>query len=142
MVFKGAEVDFSENTMTGSGVAGIRTEGVVRIIDNTFVCPNQRKGGGPPQFAVWGLPGSEIVFTGNKVQGWRHALVAEKATVTAMHNTVSAYWQVGIRLTQPVGLALVTGNVFQADTKQLAVIVTGGEAIVENNRVEKPAPKK
>jgi parallel beta-helix repeat protein len=142
MVFKGAEADFSDNTISGSGVAGIRTEGVVRITGNKFVCPALRKGGGPPQYAVWGLAGSEIVFTGNTVDGWRHALSADKAAVTAMNNTVSGYWQAGIRLTQPVAPSIVSGNVFQSETEQPGVSVTGGEAVVESNRVDKPAPKK
>lgn len=51
MVFKGAEADFVGNTVRGSGVAGIRVEGVIRVVNNTFECSTLRKGGGPPQFA-------------------------------------------------------------------------------------------
>jgi hypothetical protein len=142
MVFKGSEADFSDNSITGSGVAGIRTEGIVRIMNNKFKCPTLRKGGGPPQFAVWGLPGSEIVFTGNTVEGWRHALAADQATVIASHNTVSDYWQVGIRINQPTMPAVAIGNVFKTDLNHEGVTVTGTQGIVEGNRIERTEKKK
>lgn len=54
MVFKGAEADFSDNTFRGSGVAGIRAEGIIRVTNNTFDCPTLRAGG-PPQFSCCDL---------------------------------------------------------------------------------------
>lgn len=140
MVFKGAEADFSVNTIRGSGVAGIRTEGVVRATGNTFESPALRAGGGPPQFAVWGLPGSSIVFTGNTVRGWRHALSADKAAVTANESRIANYGQVGIKIANPTTTAVIVGNSFESETDREGVNVTGGQAIVENNRVEKPKP--
>ncbi|MCI0681967.1 MAG: right-handed parallel beta-helix repeat-containing protein [Gemmataceae bacterium] len=142
MVFKDAEADFAENTITGSGVAGIRTEGVVRIVKNKFECPSLRKGGGPPQFAVWGLPGSKIVYMNNTVKGWRHALHADKATVVASYNQVSGYWQAGIQVTRPVAPVVAIGNVFRSKEGHPGVVAPTGQGIVEHNRVEKgPAPK-
>jgi hypothetical protein len=137
MVFQGAEADFLDNTVRGSGVAGVRTEGVVRATGNTFESPTLRAGG-PPQFAVWGLPGSSIVFTGNTVRGWRHGLFADKATVTANENRIANYGQVGIKITTPTKTAVIVGNSFESETDREGVIVTGGQAVVENNRVEKP----
>ena len=147
MVFKGAEAEFTDNTIRGSGVAGIRTEGVVRATGNRFECPALREGGGPPQFAVWGLPGADIVFTGNTVRGWRSALAAEKATVTARDNRVAHYGAVGIKIDQPVGKPVITGNVFESERDKTGFTVFGGEAVVEDNRVErnteaKPAGEK
>ncbi|TXT17727.1 MAG: F-box protein 11 [Planctomycetota bacterium] len=113
MVFKNAEADFTDNTLRGTGVAGIRAEGTIRVTNNTFETPTLREAG-PPQFAVWGLPGADIVFTGNKVSGWRHALLADKARVTACDNRVAKYGAVGIKLTQPVGSAVLIGNVRQS----------------------------
>jgi parallel beta-helix repeat protein len=139
MVFKGAEADFSDNTIRGSGVAGIRSEGVVRIVNNQFECPTLRKGGGPPQFAVWGLPGSDIVFTGNTIRGWRHALVADRAKVIASHNAVSEYWQMGIRINDATIPAVAIGNVFQTEFDYAGVAITGTLGIVEDNRVERPS---
>ncbi|GDY18747.1 hypothetical protein LBMAG56_00920 [Verrucomicrobiota bacterium] len=147
MVFKGAEAEFTDNTIRGSGVAGIRTEGVVRATRNRFECPALREGGGPPQFAVWGLPGADITFTGNTVRGWRNALAADKATVTARDNRVAHYGAVGIKIDQPVGKTVITGNIFESDRDKTGFTVSGGEAVAEDNRVErskdaKPATEK
>lgn len=135
MVFQGAAADFTDNTICGSGVAGIRSEGVVRVTSNTFDCPALREGGGPPQFAVWGLPGSDIVFNGNTVRGWRHALSAEKATVTACNNRIANYGSVGIKIDQPAGSLAIIGNVFESDRDRAGVTIVGGAGIVENNRI-------
>lgn len=141
MVFKGSEVDFSENTITGSGVAAIRTEGIVRILNNKFNCPLLRKAG-PPQFAVWGLPGAEIVFTGNRVEGWRNALNAEKASVIASYNTISDFWQTGIRITDPTRPVVAIGNIFKTNLGNAGVSITGENNILDNNRVEKVEKQK
>lgn len=138
MVFKDAEACFTDNVITGSGVAGIRTEGVVRIIGNRFVCPAVRKGGGPPQSAVWGLPGSRIEFSDNTVDGWRQALTCDKSTVTASNNRIANYWQVGMQITHPEQTAVVTGNIFTSESGTTGVTVVGGEAINVGNRMEKP----
>ena len=139
MVFKGAEADFLDNTFRGSGVAGIRAEGIIRVTNNTFDCPTLRAGG-PPQFAVWGLPGSDVVFTGNKVSGWRHALLADKSSVTASDNRITNYGSVGIKLDQPVSTPMVVGNKFESERVRIGVTITGGHGILDNNRVEKPRP--
>ena len=136
MVFKGATADFSDNTFQGSGVAGIRAGGIIRATNNTFNCPTLRAAG-PPQFAVWGLPGSSIVFTGNKVSGWRHALVAGNSTVTATSNRIVNYGSVAIKLMQPVGTSVVTGNLFESERDRTGVTTTGGHAILHNNTVKK-----
>lgn len=141
MVFKGSEADIAGNTIRGSGVAGVRAEGVIRVVNNTFECPSLRKGGGPPQFAVWGLPGADVVFTGNTISGWRHALHADSpAGVTAVRNTISDYWQVGIRVNQSATPAVAIGNTCYSDTEKTAVTITGAQGIVENNQVLKGKP--
>jgi hypothetical protein len=141
MVFKGAEADISDNTIKGSGVAGVRAEGKIRVVGNKFECPSLRKGGGPPQFAVWGLEGADIVFTSNTVSGWRHALHADKpAAVTAVYNTISDYSQVGIRVNQSKAPVVAMGNTCYSETEKVGVTVTGAQGIVENNRVEKGKP--
>lgn len=140
MVFQRAEAYFAGNTITGSGVAGIRVQGKVRVENNTFHCPSLRKVG-PPQFAVWGLPGSVIHFRKNTVVGWRHALQADRATVVATKNRISGYWQAGIRLSRCTA-PVVTGNIFQSAVEHPGVIITGDQGTVENNRVEKPTSRK
>lgn len=135
MVFKGAEAEFSANTIQGSGVAGIRAEGVIRVTGNEFICPTLRAAG-PPQFAVWGLSGSDTVFIANNVRGWRHALVAERATVSALQNRIVDYGSLGIKINEPVGMCVVIGNQFESERDPLGVVVTGGSSRVENNRVQ------
>ena len=141
MVFQGAEAEFVGNRIQGSGVAGIRTEGTVRVVNNAFDCPTLRKGGGPPQFAVWGLPGADIVFTANKVNGWRHALVAEKAGVNASFNQIAGYWQVGIQVKQPSAPVTALRNRFESESEHPGVQIDGSQGIVTDNRVAKPTRK-
>ena len=72
MVFAGARADFTANQFTGSGVAAIRSQGQIFVCDNQFHCPAPRKGGGPPQDAIWALPGSMASVTDdNLIEGWR-----------------------------------------------------------------------
>ncbi len=138
MVFQGAEADFSNNVLRGTGVAGIRTEGITRVANNTFECPALREAG-PPQFAVWGLPGSDIVMTRSTVRGWRHALVAEKSAVTFCDNRITAYGRVGVKIDEPSGTPIVVRNRFESDRDRSGVVISGGKGLVENNRVESPA---
>ncbi len=85
MVFDGAVAEFTGNRFEGSGVAGIRVAGVARVLGNTFVCPAPRKGG-PPQFAIWALAGSEVAMGENEVEGWREELAADpKADVRRLN---------------------------------------------------------
>ena len=71
MVFQGARANFVGNRFEGSGVAAIRSQGQIVVSDNHFVCPNPRKGG-PPQRAIWPLPGSSWAMTDdNRIQGWQ-----------------------------------------------------------------------
>ncbi len=136
MVYPGAEAFFSENKIRGGGVAGIRAEGRVRAVRNTFESPELRRRG-PPSNAVWALPGSDIVFMDNAVSGWRHALFAEKAGIIACYNKVSGFGQEGIRIDQPSSPVTVLGNRFDGSPEQVGVALSGGGGIVEDNRVEK-----
>jgi hypothetical protein len=106
------------------------------VVNNTFECPAMRKVG-PPQFAVWGLPGSDVLLAGNTIGGWRHGLFAEKARVVASGNTVSGYAGAGLRIDRPVGTAVAAGNVFRGEAEQPGVEVTGGDAVTTGNRFEK-----
>jgi len=139
MVFRGAEATFTDNRLRGGGVAAIRSEGTVRAANNRFECAALRVGG-PPQFAVWGLPGSEIAFTKNSVTGWRHAIVADQATVTACDNRVADYGQPAFKIDRPTGKPVVVGNHFVSEHDRTGVVVTGGEAIVADNFFEVPGP--
>jgi hypothetical protein len=139
MVFQGAEAEFSDNIIRGSGVAGIRAEGTVRATGNKFECPKPRDGD-PPQFAFWGLPGSDIVFVGNTTSGWRQALFAEKSAVVVCDNRVESYGSLAINVNQPSRTVVAVGNTFISQRDDVGVQVTGGNSVLENNRITSPKP--
>jgi hypothetical protein len=141
MVFKGAQAEFSDNVFRGSGVAAVRSEGVVRAVNNRFECPAPRDAG-PPQSAVWALPDSETVFAGNVVDGWRHALTSERAAVTFVNNRVAGFRRTAVLVSRPAGAALITGNLFTGPANSEPVSLTGGVGIVEDNRTAAPAEGK
>ena len=87
MVFQGADATFTNNTIRGGGVAGIRVAGNVRAEGNSFLGEKIRPVG-PPNFAVWALPGSKVVLRKNIFKTWRHAIVASKSTVSATGNEI------------------------------------------------------
>lgn len=118
MIARGSDVTFTGNTIRGSGVAGIRASGSVRATGNRFEGTKMRPVG-PPNYAVWVLPGSEIQFSNNTVTGWRHAIFADRAKVTATRNQVSGFPKVAFRLKQPVTGSRVTGNLLPADNSRL-----------------------
>ncbi len=69
-----------------------------------------------------------------------NALFADKAAVTACENHTVNYDKVGIKITQPTGTAVIVENRFENKRDGEGVNVTGSQAVVENNRVEKPKP--
>ena len=70
MIFAGSKARFTENTIQGTGVAGIRVAGELEAVGNRFVCPKPRKGG-PPSIGVWVLKGSTVSQSNNTFEGWR-----------------------------------------------------------------------
>ncbi|MCA9119114.1 MAG: right-handed parallel beta-helix repeat-containing protein [Planctomycetales bacterium] len=125
MVFEGAEAVFVGNTIRGEGVAGIRAAGIVRISKNIFEGTSLRKGG-PPNFAVWALPGSRVTMSENRIRGWRNALHATESTVTATGNTVSQFHKAAFVLQQPTARAIIAGNqIFSGDEKDVTLMVNG-----------------
>jgi len=92
MVFKGATATLTDNTIRGGGVAGIRVGGTVTASNNKlegFAVVNY----GPPNYAVWALPGAMITLSHNHISSWRHALYATEATVNADNNYVQDFHQ-------------------------------------------------
>ena len=71
MIFAGARARFADNTIQGSGVAGIRVAGELDAVGNKFVCPTPRKGG-PPNTGIWALQGSRVTLSNNTFGGWRN----------------------------------------------------------------------
>ena len=57
--------------------------------------------------------------------------------MTARDNRVAHYGAVGIKIDQPVGKGVISGNVFESERDKTGITVSGGEAMVDNNRVER-----
>ncbi|TWU04825.1 hypothetical protein Pla52n_28690 [Stieleria varia] len=77
MIFSGSQAYFLDNTVRGSGVAGIRVAGELNAVGNTIVC-SQPRGGGPPNNGIWALPGSRVSSRNNQFVGWRQDLATPK----------------------------------------------------------------
>ncbi len=110
MVFAGADVTFTNNVIRGGGVAGIRVAGKVRVENNDFVGTSLRRVG-PPNFAIWALPGADVTMIDNQVDSWRHALHASDATVVAIKNNVSNFHNTPFMIQNPKTPANVSGNI-------------------------------
>jgi hypothetical protein len=142
MVFAGSEATFSDNVIRGGGVAGVRVAGTVHLNKNEFDGTSLRKVG-PPNFAVWALPGANVTMTANKVHGWRHALQGSEATVTANGNTISQFHRAAFVIQKPASPANVYGNTAVSDDANAKVVTIDGDSgIVENNKLVSEADKK
>lgn len=127
MVFAGTEATFTNNVIQGEGVAGIRVAGTVRADNNEFIGTSLRRGG-PPNFAVWALPNSDVTMTANKIHGWRHGLHATEANVSATKNTVSNFHNAAFVIQKPNSPANVHGNIAISKNPKDSVILLDGEA--------------
>lgn len=132
----------SGNNITGGGVAGILVNGSAEIQGNRFM-GNGPRAGGPPNFAVWAQPGSKVVFNGNHVEKWRHALFATGAVkVVAKDNDVSLFVGTAVVVKDSKEPAEVTGNTATSDdAKAKAADVSGPDGNVSGNEIKRRAAK-
>ncbi len=136
MVAAGAQATFTDNTIEGGGVAGIRTSGTVRVRDNRFKGTAFRKVG-PPNFAVWALEGSEVDLSNNTFRSWRHALQATDAKVSATGNTVHEFHNAAFVIERPATPAHVFGNTaFSTDTQAVVTSIDGQTGVVADNQLK------
>lgn len=108
MVAAGATAAFTNNVLRGGGVACLRLGGRVLAVDNRFMATPRQ--GGPPGQAVWALPGSTVELLDNRFAGWRNALFAEGAEVSARRNTVDGAVNAAFRVRRPPGPPHVADN--------------------------------
>ena len=138
MVFEGASATLENNVIRGGGVAGIRVAGKVRADRNEFDGTSLRKVG-PPNFAIWGLPGSDVTMTGNKIHGWRHALHASEARVSASNNAVSEFHNAAFVVQQGAAPPNIYNNTATTkDPKSRVVSIKGEAGLVKDNRTRTP----
>jgi hypothetical protein len=141
-ILDNSQATLIDNDLNGGGVAGVLLQGNANIRNNRFHGNGPRQGG-PPNFAIWVREGSKVTFSGNRVEGWRHALFASKAKqVTANDNQVSSFLGTALVIRDSKKPATATGNrAFSDDPKAQAIEITDPKAEVTGNRVEK-IPKK
>ena len=138
MVFDGAEATLVGNVIRGSGVAGLRVAGKVRADKNEFL--GTLRTGGPPNFAIWALPGSDVTMTGNRIHGWRHALHASGASVSATQNRVSQFAKTAFVVRESSEPANVYGNTAVSKDPNSKVLSISGEAgVVRDNELVSPS---
>lgn len=132
MVFEGSHATFTDNTIRGGGVAGIRVAGSVRVDENKFEGTSFRKGG-PPNFAVWALKGSRVSMSGNQMYSWRHALHASEANVVATDNTVKKFHKAAFVIQKPTAPVQIRGNTAVSGNPKDVVVLIDGEASSERD---------
>ena len=138
MIFEGAEATLTGNTIRGGGVAGIRVAGKLRADGNELSGAELRRGG-PPNFAVWALPGSDVTLTGNRIDGCRQGLFASEATVSATGNQVSNFLQTALVVQKPKSPANLYGNTaFSRDPKDKVIQIDGDAGLVFGNELKAP----
>jgi parallel beta-helix repeat protein len=138
MVFAGAHATFKDNVVRGGGVAGIRVAGTIVVENNEFDGTSLRKVG-PPNFAIWALPGSRVTLTGNKISGWRHALQSSEGHVTATGNTVSNFHRAAFVIRKPASPPEISDNkVVTTDKSDTVSLIDGESAGSDANTVEAP----
>jgi hypothetical protein len=120
-------------------VAGIRVAGKLRAEGNELAGTEPRHGG-PPNFAFWVLPGSDVTLTGNNIHGWRHGLFASEATVSASDNRVSNFHQTALVVQKPKSPANLYGNTaFSSDAKDQVISLDGDAGVVRDNELRDPS---
>lgn len=138
MVFQHADVTLTNNTIIGSGIAGLRVAGRVRADNNRFIGVSVQEGA-PPNVAVWALPGSQVALTDNEVRGWRHGLHARESDVSALRNSIHDFQQVAIVIQGTTSPANVFGNTaYSEDTKAEVISLTGEAGLVIDNELMAP----
>ncbi len=124
-----------DNRLTGGGVAGVLLEGTANISGNHFEGTEPRQGG-PPNFAIWVQAGSSLICNDNRSDRWRHAVFAQGAKAVRVADTsVSHFLGTAIVIRDCQRPVEVVGTVAFSDSPQdVAVEVTGPQAVVENNK--------
>ncbi|MHC4875400.1 MAG: right-handed parallel beta-helix repeat-containing protein [Planctomycetota bacterium] len=141
MVFGGSKATFKDNVIRGGGVAGIRVAGTVIAERNQFDGTSLRRVG-PPNFAIWGLKGSKVTMTGNKVTGWRHAVHSSEGHVAATGNSVKNFHRAAFSIQKPASTPEISDNTVTTSSRTDQVcLIDGKPAAINANNVEAPSAR-
>jgi parallel beta-helix repeat protein len=134
---KGSTATIEDNDLHGGGVAAILVQGKARIDGNRL--HGKGKGQGT---AVWVWEGASVLMIDNRIDGYRRALDARKADVTATGNVTTRFEGTALIVREAPTPAHVFGNTaISTDPKAKAVLVEGRKGIVDHNEV-KPLEEK
>ena len=135
MIFAGASVQMSGNTIRGGGVAGIRVAGELQADNNTINGVVMRPAG-PPNFAVWALPDAKLLVRNNQIRGWRHGLYADQANVTATANQISDFHKVAFAVKNPRGTLTIANNVVTTKDPRAKIVESdASDTFSESNQL-------
>ncbi|PQO28420.1 hypothetical protein C5Y96_16020, partial [Blastopirellula marina] len=125
MAFAKSNVTMKADQLRSGGVAAVRVEGNVRINDVTFAGAKLRKFG-PPNYAVWALPGAKVELTNCKFDNWRHAFYGEACQLSAVENEVRRFHAAAFVVKDASAQLDVTRNkVFRGDSQAQVLRVSG-----------------
>lgn len=141
MVFEGADLLMTGNSLRGSGVAGVRVAGSATLHTNRIDSPGMRPSG-PPNNAVWALPGSQVTLQSNTFHNWRFALHATKSKVRALENTASGFHRTAFVVKAPAAPSVLIRNVAVSSDPDATVVDADGDGLIESNSLEEAATRK
>ncbi|MEZ6090483.1 MAG: right-handed parallel beta-helix repeat-containing protein [Pirellulaceae bacterium] len=120
------------NAITGGGVAAVLVQGNATIEGNTFTGVGAKQGN-----AVWVWEQSTATITNNTFNGYRTAVHATKANITASGNRIRQFQKTAIIVKDSTMPAHIFGNIaFSADSKAQAVDLQGPSGIVRDNELK------
>jgi hypothetical protein len=125
---------FSNNSVTGGGVAGLLVQGRVLVVGNTF------HGKGPGQgSALWVWKGSTLAVAHNRFDGYRNAVNASESKVTAADNLVSRFEKAAIIVRKSSAPYHVLNTTALADNPQFtAASLDDRKPATDDGNVVKP----
>ena len=138
----GSQALIVANQIIGGGVAGVLVQGRAKILDNQF-SGNGPRGGGPPNFGVWGHEDSSVSVVNNQFKDWRHAVSANKANhVQVIDNQVEGFLKTAIVIQGTKRGNQIYNNVaISGDATDRCVRVGDEErSVLANNVMRKPGP--
>jgi len=124
----------SHNSISGGGVAGVLAHGDVQILGNRF------QGKGPGQgSAVWVWKDSTVTVADNRFNGYRNAVNASGAQVTATDNVTRGFEGPSIVVKKSNAPAHVFGNTaISENPKDTVVDIDGEPDAADGNVLKKP----
>ncbi|MBI1831515.1 MAG: right-handed parallel beta-helix repeat-containing protein [Planctomycetes bacterium] len=135
-VREGSQALIAGNTIKGGGVAGILVDGVARIRGNRF------EGGGKSGSAVWGWNQADLTVIGNNVDGYRNLLNASGCKVAVNDNLIRNFQGTAITIKNPIGQAIVHGNIARSKNPKDRVLAFDGPAgKPKDNVIQEPDGK-